>query len=503
MITKTKVHGYKNNIVSNFCQKRYPYISNKNDEINQNKGVFKSVNFRIYTNLSKILKNIETLDIERKEAFLVLNELSNHPEQKVEMIQKGFIQICSDYLISKDKEIIYESLRLLGSLVSVKIGRDKLDSNIIPDLEIIIEKGESDCREVLGWVLCRIVSGDDGVDFILKNGFIQSMINSFFFYSREMKKENLPFLEYLLFSFEKLLQEDSAILCFTENNVLELILKILGSLDDKKDFFKSHRINLILLLLNCTGCITMNPDGKEEAVRLNTFKIIEPFLSYNNEKVLNYTVRILMFISIHLEGKLQIINYKEDKIILKIINILNKNDDIKSNCYQLLINLSENKKGFMKITKYLCSNPTELIRIFDRECIIPLFLLVKEYSKFPFFKSKQDIEIIKKYLNPIFEYLENQKEIEEHYDRAIVYINENINNFIGHLLPFIVIKNDIKFQNHLFELFYELISKDKLNITYLKKTFDKISHFYSDITNTSIKAELEKIDILYSLIKAE
>ena len=499
MITKTKVHGYKNNIVSNFCKKRYPYIS-ENDS-NKSKGVFKSINFRIFQNLSKILKDIETPEIERKEAFLVLNELSNHPEQKVEMIEKNFIEICSNYLVTKNKDILYESLRLMGSLVSIKLGRDRLKSDIIGNLEIIIQKGNRHCREVLGWVLCRIVSGDDGVDFILKNGFIQAMVNSFFVYSKDMKKENLKFLEYLLFSFEKLLQEDTAILSFTENNVLELILKILGFLDAKKDFFKCHRINLILLLLNCIGCITMNPDGKEEAVRLKTYKIIEPFLSYNNDKVLNYSVRILMFISIHLEGKLQIIDYENDKIILKIINILNRNDDIKSNCYQLLINLSENKKGFLKITKYLSSNSTELIKIFDRECIIPLFLLVKEYSIFPFFKDKNDIEKIKQYLNPIFEYLENQKEIEELYDRAIIYINENINNLIGNLLPFILIKDDVKFQNHLFELFYELISKDKLNVTYLNKTFEKINNFYSEITNTSIKAELEKIDIIYTYIK--
>lgn len=39
---KTKVHGFKNHVVSDFCQDRYPYIENKLEEQEKNKGVFKA-----------------------------------------------------------------------------------------------------------------------------------------------------------------------------------------------------------------------------------------------------------------------------------------------------------------------------------------------------------------------------------------------------------------------------------------------------------------------------
>ncbi len=47
----------------------------------------------------------------------------------------------------------------------------------------------------------------------------------------------------------------------------------------------------------------MNPNGKEEAVELEAVNIVKLFLSYESEETVNYVIRILMFISIHLKGK--------------------------------------------------------------------------------------------------------------------------------------------------------------------------------------------------------
>lgn len=122
----TKVHGFKNHVVSNFMEKRYPYIEDKEQEWRDSKGVFRSAYSRVFQNLRTVLEAPGSSALEKREALLILNEMSNHQEQKVEMIEEGFVLVCEECMKSDDEELLYETLRLLGSLMSVKLGRDQL-----------------------------------------------------------------------------------------------------------------------------------------------------------------------------------------------------------------------------------------------------------------------------------------------------------------------------------------------------------------------------------------
>ena len=56
---------------------------------------------------------------------------------------------------------------------------------------------EKDVREVAGWMLCRLASGRDGVDLIIKHELIQYIIKAFKKYSDGFKTEEAQFLIYL------------------------------------------------------------------------------------------------------------------------------------------------------------------------------------------------------------------------------------------------------------------------------------------------------------------
>lgn len=46
----------------------------------------------------------------------------------------------------------------------------------------------------------------------------------------------------------------------------------------------------------------MNPKGKEESVEIEVVNVVKIFLYYENEEVINLSIRVLMFISIDLNG---------------------------------------------------------------------------------------------------------------------------------------------------------------------------------------------------------
>ena len=67
--------------------------------------------------------------IQYREALLILNEKVSHQETKANMILNGLVYVCFSFLPYKESdEVVAEALNLLGSLFSVKKGRDQLKS---------------------------------------------------------------------------------------------------------------------------------------------------------------------------------------------------------------------------------------------------------------------------------------------------------------------------------------------------------------------------------------
>jgi len=81
------------------------------------------------------------------------------------------------------------------------------------------------------------------------------------------------------------------------------------------DYYKPYSKTLLKKILNCMGCFTLNSDGKEEGVSIKVMDNIILFLEDQDSEIVNYSLRIVMFLTIDLEGKIQFINYPDEKLM--------------------------------------------------------------------------------------------------------------------------------------------------------------------------------------------
>ena len=106
--------------------------------------------------------------------------------------------------------------------------------------------------------------------------------------------------------------------------------------------------------MGCIALISVNHEGKEETITNDTILTSNLYLMNDHIDVVNYAVSVMMFASIHLEGKKQCIKPEDDEIIKRLIELLNHDNlDIVTNVRQTLINVADLPKGFNIITKYL------------------------------------------------------------------------------------------------------------------------------------------------------
>ena len=160
-----------------------------------------------------------------------------------------------------------------------------------------------------------MTSGRDGVDFIIKNGFVETLIKSFMKFSKIPQNKDFVYFNNILSVFIEILQEDEAIIKFIGNNVFEWMLFLSLQIYSDDDYYKPYSKTLLKKILNCMGCFTLNSDGKEEGVSIKVMDNIILFLEDQDSEIVNYSLRIVMFLTIDLEGKIQFINYPEEKLM--------------------------------------------------------------------------------------------------------------------------------------------------------------------------------------------
>jgi len=125
-VLTTKVHGYKQIIVSNLLKDRHPYIdknslalqfdSRKSNQLNEivpkekQTEVFKGVWFRTISNVVKILTDQNSSPETLQESLLVLNEIVSVQEQKIVMIDSGLVEIVFGILTCENNKVRIECL---------------------------------------------------------------------------------------------------------------------------------------------------------------------------------------------------------------------------------------------------------------------------------------------------------------------------------------------------------------------------------------------------------
>lgn len=248
------------------------------------------------------------------------------------------------------------------------------------------------------------------------------------------------------------------------------------------------------------GCFTMNLDGKEEGIQLRVVQKVSVFLDYEDLQVVNFAVRLLMFLTIDLEGKTQAIQFRDELLVRQLVQVFHKSPAIKQNCVEVLLNLSESQIGFRMVYRHMSPMPRELLTIFDARIVIPLEQIIRPLSRPCLLSSNAEVQTVIQYMTPLLLLLEEKKNDEEKYDETLGFIIENTNNFVSTLLPLLLINSDDQFQNHVFELLINLVIRDEKNKLFLQKTYDLLRDEENPFLGTKLELEIKQFPDLWKIL---
>lgn len=113
-------------------------------------------------------------------------------------------------------------------------------------------------------------------------------------------------------------------------------------------------------------------------MELEIIETLNDFLTIKDVEILNENIKILMFISLDERGKTEIISFKKETIVRRVVSIIfhSQNATLKNNCILLLMNISEKLDGFKSIIKHLMIDRLAMNQIFGVRSLYPLFLYI-------------------------------------------------------------------------------------------------------------------------------
>ena len=247
-------------------------------------------------------------------------------------------------------------------------------------------------REACAWTFERLSGNDDGNQRIVQSGSPEDMAKSFVMHSSEdqIKKRDAQYLIHLLEAMINLTFSDSGIESLSNFGLMEQIAKIFdgGKIEEE---LEEHYSKIAQLCLRVVGNFSINSTGKQECIenqisrRAYKFLIDGPGRTY--EDALN-TSLILMSVSIHLEGKQNIVNLMDEQgvsiIIAAMIKRLEDNPDLpdlRKNLIVALTNIAELPDGFQTITWQLVTKIDILDEVFGPSAVKPLHNFLPKLSE--------------------------------------------------------------------------------------------------------------------------
>lgn len=366
-VLTTKIHGYKQIIVSNLLKDRHPYIdknslasqfdSRKTNQISEDAldrkqpEVFKGVWFRTINNMVKILTDQSSNPATLQEALLVLNEIVSVQEQKIMMIDAGLVEIVFGVLTCENNKVRIECLSFLGSLLSIREGRKRLNNVDMKILRQLLTDSQLSVREAVCWMLVRIASARDGVQSLINKNLVKPIVASFLkYFNDDLQSNDSLFLVLMLETLTDILADEESHSFLQNCEIMKHFASILRQFqaDPKKMGTRSEMA--VALCFECVSLLSISDEFKAEIVKTNMMDIISAYLNTPSLAVKNYCLRILMFVAIDPKGRSQIIDFEEHKI-LKAIKELSRSDnsDLQENCTELILTLAEDVKRFKSI----------------------------------------------------------------------------------------------------------------------------------------------------------
>jgi hypothetical protein len=366
-ILTTKVHGYQQIIVSNLLKDRHPYIdknflasqfaSRKSNQLGEDvretrqPEVFKGVWFRTVGNLVTIISDKSSSPLTLQEALLVLNEMVTVQEHKVLMIEAGLVEIAFDVLNCDAIKVRIECLSLLGSLLSIREGRKRLNNVDMKILRQLLTDDQLAVREAACWMLVRIASARDGVQSLINKNLVKPIVSSFMkYFNNNLESRDSLFLVLMLETLTDILDDEDSHTFFQNCSIMQLFASILRQFQTDPTKIGPRSETTVSLCFECISLLSISNEFKAEIVNANMMDIISTYLASGSLPVQIYCLRILMFVAINAQGKSQIIDFK-DHCILKAVKDLSRseNKDIQENCAELVLSLVEDVKRFKPI----------------------------------------------------------------------------------------------------------------------------------------------------------
>lgn len=493
---RTMIHGFKKHIISDFLQDRHPYLYSPFNQRYDPKEVFHAVFDRSIPKLVEIVQMADLPAQSYKEAFMLLNEMASHQENKLTMIDAGLVAVCLSYMQHEDFEVRRDSTNLLGSLLSVRKGRERLDRcQIDPIFGPILLQDRLACREVFGWMLCRLCSGRDGVKSLIAKNQVKHVIDSFKKNSDDYEVEEAMFLIYLLECMSCILQTDEGIEQIVSTSVMKRFKEILSTEDQP---FGEYDTRIKFLCLHCTSLIAMNDEGKEESIDLKMIQRSNKYLLHADPEVANAATKVIMFSSVHLEGKQEATPKENDEVVVNLISLLkHENKDIVRNAEIAIMNIADLPRGFMIICRYLCSHLDHLDRIFGPMAIIPLYSLLFKVDRPPFLTAENQ-EGYLKYALAIAYFVNAQT----HKKEALNYAIEKTCKLVDRLLPLLLVKSQPEVQRSIASAVEKICEEDEVNLMSFQNFVAKHGEVFNELHGTTLLSEMAAFRELVELYQA-
>lgn len=489
VVSYETLKSYKLNVVSEHLKDRHPYLEPPFNDRYKASEVYRAVFDREIPKLVEILQMNDLKDENYRDALITLNELVSHQENKDMMITQGLVEIASSNLLSNHIDVRREAMLLLGSLLSVERGREKVNEITVSGIRKMLFDEHRHGREACGWTVCRIAISRDGVDIINNRKLTPDLIASFMKYTEQLDDKEAQFLVYLLESFGYILEFDQGITFFLKSGILKRVNSILAKHNDS--IFSEYKSRINSLCLEFEMKFTMNHDGKAEGIEEKIIFVACNFLHSKVFEEVKFAVMTLMSCTILLEGKEQCTNFLDQQIIKDLISLLpHDNANLHRYVKNTILNISEYPPGVKYITTFLASQFEYLDEIFgiqNVKCLAKMLPKANELLNPPILPTENFNEL-KLYCQDVCNLIKNHK------DQVKIAVQDTV-HLAERIVPFLLVKTEKSFQELVAHTLFlicntEIAGKD----VNAREEIKKYVRLYGDVKhpqfNTSLNEEL-------------
>lgn len=294
-------------------------------------------------------------------------------------------------------------------------------------------------RVSAAWAFFKLSVNRDGSDILVQTDSALAIIQAFMKYVSPdfICQDSGRYLIYLLEAMCNFTNYDNGIEPLLGVGTMECLNSILIDSTEvlRLGYYKNRIQQLCLRVL---GNISLNHDGKQEAIDNKVILFAWRFLSSTDFQDRFNASHVLMSCTIHLDGKKQAVNCMDDSknpiIIQKMVERLSdKEENLRMNIKVTLTNISELPLGFDKVIHELRDKIDLLDEVFQERGLMSLVHLLPKIEEYDD-PLDLDSSSQKKYLN----YVDSINKLFEKYEESAsaVAISETI-NFVEKLFPYV------------------------------------------------------------------